>query len=183
MDSAVHRYPPAGMPLDDHDAPLFPPPPPKSSGFLKKFQLTENKGLMSHNYRHFTSTRPLSALQQTPEMPPAWQRSRTIRMPSRRHLCANASNRSKHTAHEAQPMYLVRGSGAFRRLSIPACFSFPRGDRRKAAPSGSFLNTDRVGNPARSGRKTLWATGLRLERQHSRRVHPDITPSSSKAHC
>ena len=27
MDSGVHAYPPARMPLGYHDAPLFPPPP------------------------------------------------------------------------------------------------------------------------------------------------------------
>ena len=117
MDSAVHRYPPACIPLGDHDAPLF-HPPPQSSGFLKKFQSTENKGLMSHRYRYFTSTRTLSARRQAPEMPSAWQRSLTIRTPSRQQLCANARDRSKHAAHEAQPMYLVRGSGAFRLVSI-----------------------------------------------------------------
>ena len=117
MDSAVHRYPPGCMPLGDHDAPLF-HPPPQSSGFLKKFQSTENKGFMSHNYRHFTNTRALSALPQTPGIPSAWQRSLTILKPSRQHLCANATNRSRHTAYEAQPVYLVRSSGAFRRLSI-----------------------------------------------------------------
>lgn len=74
-------------------------PPPKSSGFLKKFHSTENKGLMSHNYRRFTSTRALSALPQTPEMPSTWQRSLTILTPGRQHLCANARNRSKRTLH------------------------------------------------------------------------------------
>ena len=99
MDPAVHWYPPACMPLGDHDAPLFHPPPPSQAVFLKKIQSTENKGLMSHNYRRFTSTRALSALPQTPEMPSTWQRSLTILTPGRQHLCANARNRSKRTLH------------------------------------------------------------------------------------